>query len=45
MECDYTHLHHNLLVSQKKMATKGMIIKGVYCKTFLGLALKCMIII
>jgi hypothetical protein len=45
MECDYIHLNHNLLVSPKKWAIKGMIIKGVYCKTFLGLALKCMIII
>jgi len=25
--------------------TKGVIIKGVYCRTFLGLALECMIII
>jgi hypothetical protein len=31
MECDYTHLNHNLLVSQKKVVTKGVIIKGVYC--------------
>jgi hypothetical protein len=29
MECDYTHLNHNLLVSPKKMVTRGMIIKGV----------------
>jgi hypothetical protein len=28
MEYDYTHLNHNLLVSQKKVVTKGMIIKG-----------------
>ncbi len=32
MECDYTHLNHNLLLSQKKVVTKGVIIKGVYCK-------------
>ncbi len=31
MKCDYTHLNHNLLVSQKKVITKGVIIKGVYC--------------
>jgi hypothetical protein len=31
MECDYTYLNHNLLMSQKKVITKGMIIKGVYC--------------
>jgi hypothetical protein len=30
MECDYTCLNHNSLVSQKKMVTKAMIIKGVY---------------
>jgi len=29
-ECDYTWLNHNLLVSQKKMVTKAVIIKGVY---------------
>jgi hypothetical protein len=29
MECDYTCLNHNLLVSQKKVITKGMIIKRV----------------
>jgi hypothetical protein len=28
MEYDYTHLNHNLLVSQKKVVTKGVIIKG-----------------
>jgi hypothetical protein len=28
---DYTHLNHNSLVSQEKVVTKGMIIKGVYC--------------
>jgi hypothetical protein len=28
MEYDYTHLNHNLLVSQNKVVTKGMIIKG-----------------
>jgi hypothetical protein len=33
MECDYTHLNQNLLVSQKKMVIKGMIIKGVYCNS------------
>jgi hypothetical protein len=33
MECDYTHLNHNLLISQKqkKVVTKSVIIKGVYC--------------
>jgi hypothetical protein len=31
MECDYTCLNYNLLMSQKKMVTKDMIIKGVYC--------------
>jgi hypothetical protein len=30
MECDYTHLNPNSLVSQQKVVTKGMIIKGVY---------------
>jgi hypothetical protein len=30
MECDYTHLNHNSLVSPKKMVTKGMITKKVY---------------
>jgi len=30
MECDYTCLNHNSLASQKKVVTKGMIIKGVY---------------
>jgi hypothetical protein len=30
MEYDYTYLNHNLLVSQKKAVTKGVIIKGVY---------------
>ncbi len=29
MECDYTCLNHNSLMSQKQMVTKGMIIKGV----------------
>jgi hypothetical protein len=29
MECDYTHLNHNLLVSQKKVVTRRVIIKGV----------------
>jgi hypothetical protein len=28
MECDYTHLNHDSLVSQNKVVTKGMIIKG-----------------
>jgi hypothetical protein len=32
-------------MSQKKVATKGLTIKGDYCRTFLGLALKYMIII
>jgi hypothetical protein len=32
MECDYTHLNHNSLVSPKiKLVTKDVIIKGVYC--------------
>jgi hypothetical protein len=33
MECDYACLNHNSLMSQKKkkVITKGMIIKGVYC--------------
>ncbi len=31
MECDYTHLNHNSIVSQKKVVTKGMIIQGVHC--------------
>jgi hypothetical protein len=31
MECDYTYLNHNSLMSQKKVITKGVIIKGVYC--------------
>jgi hypothetical protein len=32
MECDYTHLNHNLLLSpKKKVVTRGVIIKGVYC--------------
>jgi hypothetical protein len=32
MECDYTHLNHSSLLSHtKKVITKGMIIKGVYC--------------
>jgi hypothetical protein len=30
MECDFTCLNHNLLVSQKKVVTKGMIIKKVF---------------
>jgi hypothetical protein len=30
MKSDYTHLNHNLLVSQKKSGNKGMIMKGVY---------------
>jgi hypothetical protein len=30
MKCDYTHLNHNLLVSQKEVITKGVIIKGFY---------------
>jgi hypothetical protein len=30
MECDYTYLNHNSLVSKKKVVNKGMIIKGVY---------------
>jgi hypothetical protein len=29
MECDYTRLNHNLLVSHKKLVTNGLIIKGV----------------
>jgi hypothetical protein len=29
MECDYTHLNHDLLMPQK-MVNKGVIIKGVY---------------
>jgi hypothetical protein len=33
MECDYTHLNHNLLMSKIIMTIKGMIIKGVYCNT------------
>jgi hypothetical protein len=28
MECDYTCLNHNLLISQKKVATKGHDLKG-----------------
>jgi hypothetical protein len=28
MECDYTCWDHNLLMSQKKVVSKGMIIKG-----------------
>jgi len=45
MECDYTHLKSQFISVKKKVATKGMIINGVHCRTFLGLALKCMIII
>ncbi len=30
MECDYTYLNHNSLVSQKKVVNKGVLIKGVY---------------
>jgi hypothetical protein len=31
MQCDYTSLNHNLLVSKKKkVVNKGMNIKGVY---------------
>jgi hypothetical protein len=30
MECDYTRLNHNSLVSQKKTVPEGVIIKGVY---------------
>jgi hypothetical protein len=30
MKSDYTHLNHNLLVSQKKVVMKGVIIKGFY---------------
>jgi len=36
MECDYTCLKHNSLMSQKKMVTKGMNLKGVYCTLMLG---------
>jgi hypothetical protein len=37
MECEYTHLNHNSLVSpNKKMMTKGVIIKGVYCSIMLN---------
>ncbi len=36
MECDYTQLNHNLLVSQKKVVTKGVIIKWVYCIYIVG---------
>jgi hypothetical protein len=43
MECDYTHLNRNSLVSQKKVVTKGMIIKGVYC-AITNLATQCHII-
>jgi hypothetical protein len=31
MESDYTHLNHNSLMSQKKVLTRGVIIKGVFC--------------
>jgi hypothetical protein len=31
MECYYTHLNHNSLVSQEKVVTKWILIKGVYC--------------
>jgi hypothetical protein len=31
MECDYMCLNHNSLMSQKKVVTKAVIIKGVYC--------------
>jgi hypothetical protein len=36
MKCDYTHLNHNFLVSQKKVVTKGVIIKWVYCIYIVG---------
>jgi len=32
MKCDYTCLNHNSLVSQKKVITKGMILKKGYSK-------------
>jgi hypothetical protein len=35
-KCDYTHLNDNSLVSQKKMGTKGVILKGVYCTKLNG---------
>jgi hypothetical protein len=31
MECDYTHLNHNSLLSQKELVNKRVIIKGAYC--------------
>jgi uncharacterized membrane protein (UPF0127 family) len=33
MECEYTHLKHNLLMSHKKVVIRGMIIKGCNFKT------------
>jgi hypothetical protein len=40
MECDYTHLNHNSLMSHKKMVNKGVIINGVLlhmtCKSHLN---------
>jgi hypothetical protein len=35
MECDYTCLNHNLLVSQKKVVIKGVIMKRVCCNFLL----------
>jgi hypothetical protein len=34
MECDYTCLNHNLLVSQKEVVTKGVIIRGFIVISF-----------
>jgi hypothetical protein len=36
MQCDYTHLNHNSLVSLKKVITKGVVIKGVTVFTSVG---------
>jgi hypothetical protein len=41
MECDYTHLNHNSLVSQKKVVTKGVIIKGVYYINIMHILYNC----
>jgi hypothetical protein len=41
MECDYTCLNYSSLVSQEKVVTKGVIIKGVYYITITKLCLSC----
>ncbi len=42
MECGYTCLNHNLLMSKKKVVTMGVIIKIIYYnkKTFLNVCEK-----